>query len=88
MFRFEFESLLGKEIKGFLLIFIRKVVCDKLVGRVVVRVWMRWLYIFVLVLCCVLEVGVRLWGGEFRVRYLDGLVVFLFLGYFCSKRIL
>lgn len=88
MLRPESEPPPGKEIKGFLLIPIRKAVCDKLAGRAAGRVWMRWLHILVLVLCCAPEAGVRLWGGEPRARHLDGSAAFLSLGHLCSKCIL
>lgn len=64
MLRPESEPPPGKEIKGFLLIPIRKAVCDKLAGRAAGRVWMRWLHILVLELCDAPEAEVRLWGGE------------------------
>lgn len=64
MLRPESEPPPGKEIKGFLLIPIRKAVCDKLAGRAAGRVWMRRLHILVLGLCGAPEAGVRLWGGK------------------------
>lgn len=70
MLRPESEPPPGKEIKGFLLIPIRKAVCDKLAGRAAARVWMRWLHILLLVLRCAPEAGVRLWGGEPRAGQL------------------
>lgn len=85
MLRPESEPPPGKEIKGFLLIPIRKAVCEKLAGRAAGPLWMRWLHRLGLVLCCAPEARVTLWGEPDAWM---GQLHACPLGHFCLKHIM